>query len=95
MSNILVSIEAKQCLRNELVSTPEGRLYVAILNQALLDVIGNNDYATRKTALNWFQVKQNAMRDFCYLLAEVDGDYILRKIKQKVGTKKYEDLSGY
>lgn len=95
MSNVLLSVESKRSLRNELVATPEGRLYMAILNQALLDVIGNNDYYTKKVALDWFESKDNVLRDFCLLLAEIDQDYIVNVLKDKLGIKEYEELSGY
>ena len=95
MSNVLLNVESKKSLRNELVATPEGRLYMAILNQALLDVIGNTDYYTKKVALDWFVKEENILRDFCLLLAEIDRDYIVEKLKEKLGIKEYEELSGY
>lgn len=95
MPNILLSLESKKSLRNELVSTPEGRLFIAILTHALLDVIEKRDYHTRRTALNWFLVKHNPMRDFCLLLAEIDREYVIRMIKDKVGMTEYEKLYGH
>lgn len=95
MPNILVSLESKKSLRNELVATPEGRLFIAILTHALLDVIEKRDYHTRRAALNWFLIKHNPMRDLCLLLAEIDREYIIRTIKDKVGIKEYEKLYGH
>ena len=83
MSNILVSLEAKKSLRNELAVTPEGRLYMAILTQAITDITDKSDSYTKKYALDWLEREPNPIRDLCLLLAELDKEYILRVLNDK------------
>lgn len=93
MSN-LIKIEGKQRLRNELVGTPEGRFYLAILNQALTDILDRADFHLRREALEWILREYNPLRDLCLLLAERNKDYIIRGIMNKVGIKHYYELAG-
>lgn len=83
MPNILVSLEAKKSLRNELAATPEGRLYMAILTQAISDITDKTDFHTKKYALDWLNREPNPIRDLCLLLAELDKEYILRVLTEK------------
>lgn len=88
----MINWENKKALINEISDTPEGRLYMAVLVQAINDVINGYTFYDRKVALDWFLIKRNPMRDFCLILANLDNEYVLKTIKDKVGITEYEDI---
>ena len=93
-SSNMLRIEASSALRTELVNMPEGRLYMAILTQVLNDVFhSRSGFHIQRAALEWLLRKDNPMRDFALLLAEIDETYIIKKVKAKVGHQGYHELT--
>jgi hypothetical protein len=92
----MIHLENNKALINEIAITPEGRLYMAILVQAINDVVSGYGFYDRKVALDWFLLDKNPMRDLCLMIADIDNDYILKTIKDKIGMTEYEEIArGY
>lgn len=86
-------IEVKESLRSELILTPEGKLLMAVMIQAITEICGTNTHS-RKVSYNWIMKEKNPVADICLILSGYDRHHIENMLIQKFGHDEYYALKG-